>query len=80
VAKVVGTLSKEDFNIGDMVEFTFNKEKVIGKVEKVNEKTVKVLFHKVFRAVNADVSQNIDMTKVLVNLTADSKKVAAIAA
>lgn len=78
--KSTGTFSKDSFDIGDMVEFAFNRGKVVGKIVKVNEKSVVVYFHKVYRDVDGDVEQRIDMGKVLVNLTKSAAKSAAIAA
>lgn len=80
--KVEGVLTKHDIEIGDMVEFTFNKEKVVGKIRKVNEKSVIVFFHKNYRGVEGDVEQRIDMVKVLRNLSAEDRKskAAAVAA
>lgn len=68
--EVASGLSKHNFEIGDMVEFLFNKEKVVGKVRKVNEKSIVVYFHKVYRGINDDVEQRIDMSKVVSNLSA----------
>lgn len=80
VVKSVGAFSKDKLDIGDMVEFTFNRAKVIGRVRKVNEKSIVVYFHKVYRDVNADVEQRIDMGKIIANLTKDAAKTAAVAA
>ncbi len=78
--KTEGVLTKHDIDIGDMVEFTFNKEKVVGKIRKVNEKSVVVFFHKNYRGVEGDVEQRVDMVKVLRNLSAEDRASKVVAA